>query len=217
MRILIPFSHCIRILHFFALFRIFALFFAYLARFSRTFHNFLVKYWPTRWKKYENNAKKVQKVRCECEMQMRCKNSAMRWALIKSANANAMRKSFRTTIPVRDHDGQICKNEKSGIECTVFTTGTWSFARGLKGLELGSSSSRSTFFWGLERCLARLDWCSNRGLADQEQDLAGLVQFFGEIWTWFKHVWTRVSTRIPSPNFKAKFKRQYPKTRPLKD
>ncbi len=76
MRILIPFSHRIRISHFFALFRIFALFFTYFAHFSRTFHNFLVKYRPKRWKKCES-AKKVRKVRCNYEMRMRCENSAM--------------------------------------------------------------------------------------------------------------------------------------------
>jgi hypothetical protein len=72
----------------------FRTFFAYFAHFSRSFHIFL----PKRWKKCEN-AKKMRKVRCECEMRMRREKSAMRWALTKSANANATQKSFRTTIP----------------------------------------------------------------------------------------------------------------------
>jgi hypothetical protein len=71
---------------------------------------------------------------------------------------------------------------------------------------MGSSSSRFTFLWGLERCLAGLEQRSSRrglvvwqglgrGIADQKQNLAGIVQLFEEIWKWFKQVWTRVWSR----------------------
>jgi hypothetical protein len=95
MRILIPFSHCIRISHFFAFSHFFLHFFRiYFALFTRFLFN-----------NHETTTKKVGKVRKKCEKcdananAMRCESGAMRWVVTKSANANAMRKSFRTTIP----------------------------------------------------------------------------------------------------------------------
>ncbi len=83
--------------HFRIAFRTFlCMFCAFFSHFSQLFGALTVKYRPKRWKKCEN-AKKMRKVRCECEMRMRCEKSAMRSAFSKSANA--MRKSFRTTIP----------------------------------------------------------------------------------------------------------------------
>jgi hypothetical protein len=65
MRILIPFSHRVRISHF----SHFCTFFAYLAHFSHTFHKF---FGEITTKKVEK-VRKCEKVRCECDAKIvRC-------------------------------------------------------------------------------------------------------------------------------------------------
>jgi hypothetical protein len=84
---LIPFSHRIRISHFFA-------FFALFSHFSHIFLHFLLLFAALIVKHGAKSAKMRKK--CEkCDANAKCECDAMRWAWPKVR----MRKSFRTTIP----------------------------------------------------------------------------------------------------------------------
>jgi hypothetical protein len=103
MRILIPFSHRIRILHFFALFRIFRIFpiFALFVHILRIFLTLFATFWcinrEISTEKVESAKMRKSVMRMRNAMRKKC--DAIRSAFSKSANAK--RKSFRTTIPAK--------------------------------------------------------------------------------------------------------------------
>jgi hypothetical protein len=118
---------------FFALHSHFALFRIFFALFTRFLFN-----------NHETTTKKVEKVR-KCEksaksaMQMR---NAMRWVVTKSAsaNANAMRKSFRTTIPGRCNGFLISTSFKQVLQLLIPRFTFVSMLQSKSGFEIARNS-----------------------------------------------------------------------------
>ncbi len=118
MRILILFSHRIRISHFFA----FSHFFLHILQISSHFSQL---FWyinceistrkVEKVRKCEKSAmqmRNAKKVRCKCEMRKKC--DAVRWTLTKSANA--MRKGFRTAIPA----GKVASKSTLSVQSILY-------------------------------------------------------------------------------------------------